>query len=224
MNPFSPFQVSLAINPSIWRLCLIAFLTLNCSSDTSHKASEEPKMTPIAREISDSSSFSLQIPVADGFDFPVGPPDAKSYYNANPFGNDLHLGDDWNGVGGGNTDLGDPVFSIAQGYVSVAKDFGGGWGNVIRIIHTIQIQDQESQIESLYAHLDSMFVREGTMVRRGQQIGSIGTADGVYLAHLHLEIRKEAGMPLGGGYSTDTTGYTDPTAFIRQHRPQPENH
>ena len=43
------------------------------------------------------------IPVSDGFDFPVGPPDAKGYYDAQSFGKNRHLGSDWNGVGGGNT-------------------------------------------------------------------------------------------------------------------------
>ncbi|MBL4587064.1 MAG: hypothetical protein JKX84_08430, partial [Flavobacteriales bacterium] len=30
--------------------------------------------------------------ISDGFDFPVGPPDAKGYYNAQPFGKNEHLG------------------------------------------------------------------------------------------------------------------------------------
>ena len=44
---------------------------------------------------------------ADGFDFPVGPPDAKNYYKARGFlpkGLE-HLGEDWNGTGGRNTDV-----------------------------------------------------------------------------------------------------------------------
>lgn len=156
------------------------------------------------------------IPLADGFDFPVGPPDAKAYYNAQPFGKNLHLGDDWNGVGGGNSDLGDPVYSVAHGKVVEAVDHGGGWGKVIRVVHRLK----EQEVESLYAHLDTMLVEEGDFVERGKQIGTIGNADGVYWAHLHLEIRSQKGMPLGGGYSADTVGYVDPTAFIEQQRPR----
>jgi len=50
--------------------------------------------------------------LADAFDYPVGKPDAKQYYNAQPFGKNYHLGDDWNGKGGGNTDLGDPGITL----------------------------------------------------------------------------------------------------------------
>ncbi len=39
-----------------------------------------------------------------------------------------HLGDDWNGVNGGNSDLGDPIYTIGNGYVVYAKDIKGGWG------------------------------------------------------------------------------------------------
>lgn len=30
-----------------------------------------------------------------------------------------------------------------------------------------------------------------------------------------IAVRTEIGLALGGGYGSDTTGYTDPTAFIR---------
>ena len=62
--------------------------------------------------------------LSDGFDFPVGKPDGKNYYNAQPLGKNDHLGDDWNGTGGGNTDLGDPVYSIANGWVRCSYNAG----------------------------------------------------------------------------------------------------
>jgi murein DD-endopeptidase MepM/ murein hydrolase activator NlpD len=157
--------------------------------------------------------------IADGFDFPVGPPDAKGYYNAQPMGRNLHLGDDWNGVGGGNTDMGDPVYSIAHGYVTQALDEGGGWDNVVRIVHVYNENGKQKAVESLYAHLDTMLVKEGQWIKRGQQLGTIGNAHGLYYAHLHLEIRDSVGMFIGGGYSHDTKGYLAPTPFIKAHRP-----
>ena len=74
-------------------------------------------------------------PVADGFDFPVGAPDGVGYYDALRFGANRHLGEDWNGNGGGDSDLGDPVAAIARGRVTFADDVGGGWGNVVRVVH-----------------------------------------------------------------------------------------
>lgn len=151
----------------------------------------------------------------DGFDFPVGKPDAKGYYNAQKFTVNNHLGDDWNGVGGGNTDLGDPIFATANGLVVFSEDVGGGWGNVIRIVHTFP---DGRQVESLYAHCDERMIHKGEIVKKGQQIGTIGTANGIYLAHLHFEIRDKVGMPIGNGYSTNTKGYVDPTKFIQNNR------
>ena len=151
----------------------------------------------------------------DGFDFPVGKPDAKKYYNAQKFGVNKHLGDDWNGIGGGNTDLGDPIYSIANGYVSYAKNIYGGWGNVIRIIH---FTDKNNQVESLYAHCDEMLVKKGDYVEKGKKIGTIGNNDGEYLAHLHFELRSEVEMSIGVGYSSNTKGYLNPSKFIRNHR------
>ena len=157
--------------------------------------------------------------VSDGFDFPVGKPDANGYYNAQPFMKNTHLGDDWNGRGGGNTDLGDPVYAIGNGYVSEAADLGGGWGNVVRIVHK-NTSGKWRCVESLYAHFDKIKVKKGDFVLRGTTIGTIGNNKAMYWAHLHLELRHSPDLPLGGGYSSDTTGYLDPTHFIRQHRPK----
>jgi murein DD-endopeptidase MepM/ murein hydrolase activator NlpD len=155
-------------------------------------------------------------PVADGFDFPVGPPDARGYYDAQPFGVNDHLGCDWNGLGGGRTDLGDPVMSIASGTVTFAEDVGGGWGNVVRVRHRVR---GEGDVESLYAHLDRIDVAVGDRVLRGQVLGTLGDAHGRYSPHLHLELRSRVGMDLGGGYARERDGYLDPTEFIHAHRP-----
>ena len=152
---------------------------------------------------------------AYGFDFPVGKPNAKGYYNAQKFGENNHLGDDWNGVQGGNSDLGDPIYPIGKGYVTFAENIGGGWGNVIRIIHYLP---SGKQYESVYAHCDSILVSPDNWVEKGTKIGTIGTANDQYYAHLHLEIRDDITMEIGGGYSTDTSGYIDPTEFIKSRR------
>jgi murein DD-endopeptidase MepM/ murein hydrolase activator NlpD len=157
-------------------------------------------------------------PRAGRFGFPVGGGEAAGYYNAQPFGDNRHLGDDWNGNGGGDTDLGDPVLAIAHGVVRSARDHGNGWGNVIRIAHDIGGHGEPIHVESIYAHLDAIEVAAGDVVSLGQRIGTIGTAGGRYRAHLHLEVRDRPDLPLGRGYGADRTGYLDPTAFIRAHR------
>lgn len=153
--------------------------------------------------------------IATSFNFPVGKPNAKGYYNAQRFGVNNHLGDDWNAVTGGNSDLGHPIYSVANGYVKIAKDYGGGWGNVIRINHKLP---NGKMVESLYAHCDTMIVTSKTWVKKGQKIGTIGNVNGQYYAHLHLEIRDNINLPIGGGYSSETKGYVNPTKFIKEHR------
>ncbi|MEM6806562.1 MAG: M23 family metallopeptidase [Bacteroidota bacterium] len=156
----------------------------------------------------------------DGFDFPVGKPDAKGYYNAQFFGKNRHLGEDWNAVTGGNSDLGQPIYSIGHAYVYSAKEEGPGWGKVVRLIH-YHPRLKPAYVESLYAHCDSLWVEEGDSVKRGDQIATIGNADGRYLAHLHLEMRDSLEMPIGGGYGRQTAGYLIPTNFINSYRNLP---
>ena len=73
--------------------------------------------------------------LADGFDFPVGKPDAEGYYKARGFRSGGHMGEDWDGIRGGDTDLNDPIYSIGDGIVVFARDVHLGWGNVVIVRH-----------------------------------------------------------------------------------------
>jgi murein DD-endopeptidase MepM/ murein hydrolase activator NlpD len=159
------------------------------------------------------------VKLADGFDFPVGRPDAQGYYKARGFRSHGHLGEDWDGVGGGDTDLGDPIYCIGDGVVVFARDCHMGWGNVVIVRHSYRESGSVRYVDSLYGHLDKILVRRGQAVARGQKIAAMGNAHGLYDAHLHLEIRKnlEIGMSRAA-FARDFSNYYDPTTFINSHR------
>ncbi len=159
--------------------------------------------------------------IADGFDQPVGKPDAEGYYMSRGFLS-YHPGEDWNGLGGGNSDLGAPVYCIGNGYVTYARDARMGWGNVVLVRHVFVENGQLQTVDSMYAHLDRILVREGQQVVRGQQVGTIGTNRGMYVAHLHFEIRKNLRIGINrSSYPRDLVNYYRPGAFIAQHRKLP---
>ena len=164
----------------------------------------------------------IEAPVADAFDFPVGKPDAADYYKARGFRAHGHLGEDWNGRSGGDSDLRDPVYAIGNGVVVLAVDYKLGWGNVVILRHAYVEQGATHYIDSLYGHLDSIAVRQGGIVTRGQKIGTIGDAHGMYPAHLHFEIRKNLRIGMQrSSFPQDFSSYFSPTAFIESHRRQP---
>jgi murein DD-endopeptidase MepM/ murein hydrolase activator NlpD len=155
------------------------------------------------------------VPLADGFDIPVGRDGTKRYYKARGFRQNGHLGEDWNGAGGGDTDLGDPVYSTAHGLVVFAQDYRLGWGNVVIIRHAYLEAGETQYVDSLYGHLHAIMVREGQQVRRGQQVGTIGNNRGMYDAHLHFEMRKNLKIGMHrNSYARDFSNYWDPTKFI----------
>ena len=159
--------------------------------------------------------------VADGFDQPVGKPDGEGYYPSRGF-HAYHPGEDWNGLGGGNTDLGDPVYAIGHGYVTFARDARMGWGNVVLIRHIFLENGHLQTADSMYAHMDKILVREGQQVTRGQQVGTIGTNRGMYAAHLHFEIRKNLNIGINrSAFKRDFTNYYSPGEFIAARRKLP---
>lgn len=184
------------------------------------------------------------IPPSTGFDFPVGDRNGrgwnglneKGWYVASSFLHPFfHPGEDWNGRGGGNTDMGQPVYSVSEGTVVFAKD-NFRLGKIVMIAHR---HPGGEVLFSLYMHMKDMEVKPGEEVKRRQKIGSVGRGyrDATYeAAHLHFELRRSnmAGFPaifwpallMMPGFSLDSEGleewirshYLFPREFIQSHR------
>jgi murein DD-endopeptidase MepM/ murein hydrolase activator NlpD len=157
--------------------------------------------------------------LANGFDFPVGKPDAQGYYKARGFRSHGHLGEDWDGLRGGDSDLGDAIYSVGDGVVVFARDCHMGWGNVVIVRHAFREDGIVKNIDSLYGHLNTILVQRGQAVSRGQKIATMGTAHGIYDAHLHFEVRKNLAIGMSrAAFARDQSNYYDPTQFILGHR------
>lgn len=163
------------------------------------------------------------LPTAARFDFPLGSENGAMSYNAQRFTENDHLGDDLNGIGGEDSDLGDPIYAVADGRVLLARDAGSGWGNVVILLHAYRDKGERKYVQSYYGHVETMLVHVGDQVWRGQQIATVGTANGQFFAHLHFEMREFTTPFVGPGYRKDTRGWIDPSGFIRAHRGAPED-
>ena len=162
-----------------------------------------------------------QIPRALRFDPPMGSDhgglvyNAQKYWDINEKRGGHHTGDDLNGIGGMNTDLGDPVFSTADGLVLYAGEPSPGWGKLVVIAH--KAPDGKT-LHSMYAHLNRIDVAIGALVPRGGKVGTVGTANGYYPAHLHFEMRASDGVDIGGGYAMQPLNRLDPGATVNSLR------
>ncbi len=168
-----------------------------------------------------SAFQTAQIPTATRFDPPLGTAHLGLVYNAQKFWemNDArgghHTGDDLNGIGGMNTDLGDPVYATADGLVLYAGEPSPGWGKLIVIAH--KTADGHT-LHSMYAHLHQIGVSIGSLVARGGKIGTVGTANGYYPAHLHFEMRASDGVDIGAGYASNPLNRLDPMGTVNSLR------
>ena len=170
-----------------------------------------------------ASGQQVKVNFADGFDFPVGKPNADGYYKSRGLRLRApeHFGEDWNSRAGGNADLGDPVYAIADGVVTFAHNVRTGWGNVVLTRHAYRdpASGQVKYIDTLNGHLDQIMVKTGQLIKRGQQIGTIGTNFGMYPAHLHFEIRHDITIGLQrNSVPNDLVHWADPSQFINRYR------
>lgn len=228
-----------------YRICLVCLITVvlltgGCSS-TATSSLPNTAQTP-ALPVSLDTYLKTEYAPADGFDFAFGDPDGKGCYTdlatgkrydgwyiatqfAEQYSLGIHPGEDWNGTGGNDTDLGQPVYAVANGRVVFAENCGKLWGNVIVIEHTFYENHEKKVIRSLYAHLLEIKTRRGDEVKRRQLIASIGQdPDKTYRAHLHLELRWDDLPPTywpssaGKDQAWVREHYAQPSSFIKAHR------
>ena len=105
-----------------------------------------------------------------------------------------HRGTDFAAPGG------TPIYTVADGVVSAARTMNS-YGNCVQVSHGTA--DDGHRYDSLYAHMSSITVAEGTAVQKGDLLGYVGNTGNVYGAgggyHLHLELRVDGARvnPLG---------------------------
>ncbi len=108
----------------------------------------------------------------------------------------LHAGIDLKSQNGDDT-----VRSVKPGKVLVAG-YHGNLGNAVLIRH-------DRGVETLYGHLDRIYVKEGDKVERGTPIGLVGNTGQSTGKHLHFEV-------LVGSYQVDPKKVIQTAQYVRQ--------
>ena len=75
---------------------------------------------------------------------------------------------------------GTPVYAAANGVVRIARSHAS-YGNYVRLLHL-------GGDETIYAHLQYLFVRPGQQVQAGQCLGTVGQTGNATGPHLHFEL------------------------------------
>ena len=78
---------------------------------------------------------------------------------------------------------GTPVVATKDGEVHVAN-YLGGYGLTVILRHA------EGSLETRYAHLSSILVRPGEVVKQGEVVGLVGSTGNSTGPHLHFELRE----------------------------------
>ncbi|MCE3228896.1 MAG: Chitin binding protein [Bacteroidetes bacterium] len=226
----------------ILSLSILTLGILNCSQ----QKNDLPEVDVTENYGTDSASFESLFDnlLANGFSYPFGDGDGGGSYTdvktkkkhdgwyiatstAEKYSLGIHTGEDWNGKGGGETDFGQPVYSTAKGKVLAAENYGAPWGNVVYIEHHYIENARVKTVYSLYAHLNEIKVKKGDIVKKRQQIGTIGNGENSYPSHLHFEIRKSNMKDYEVTYWPSSNEkdvqwvkdhYYDPSEFVEMHR------
>ena len=179
-----------------------------------------------------------RLPIATRFDYPMGSEGGALIYNARPFREVGHLGDDFNGIGGTDSDLGDPIYAVGAGEVVYVGTPSPGWGTVVIVAHRVPADSSEQKpaesetaknlvhlrvIQSFYAHLEDIRVFVGQVVQRGDRLGCVGPAAvGSNYPHLHFELRESRAIAPGVGYADSAMDRLNPEKFFAKYRGAPE--
>lgn len=147
------------------------------------------------------------------------------WYNAQSFGAPtsygLHEGEDWNLKTGGDSDLGQPIFAIADGVVTSVHSHTTKptFGNHIHIKH----DGAWGTVWCHFAHCQKVLVSEGDVVKEGQPVAFLGKS-GTDAAHNHWAIKLQpTGIDGIAKTKEDLKKWTNPSEFVEKWKTQPVN-
>jgi murein DD-endopeptidase MepM/ murein hydrolase activator NlpD len=180
--------------------------------------------------------------ISDGFDAPIGTVedrrsdrvwpgnwiDVTGYANRYRIGTPqeaYHTGADLNlNTPYYDADAHSPVSAAANGVVTYAGRVAG-WGRIIVVRHDPLVFNGQV-VYARYAHVEAPRVVAGQRVVRGEQIASVGNADGAYPYHLHFDISPTTILNSQPWHwpklnlNNLLTNYVEPRAFIAKFRPK----
>ncbi|MCK9510232.1 MAG: M23 family metallopeptidase [Pigmentiphaga sp.] len=78
---------------------------------------------------------------------------------------------------------GTPIYAAAGGVVLTAK-YLRGYGNTVEI-------DHGDRLVTRYAHASRLLVKPGQVIKRGQQVATVGSTGRSTGPHLHFEVRVD---------------------------------
>ncbi|HEY0434675.1 MAG TPA: hypothetical protein VGC95_12445, partial [Chitinophagaceae bacterium] len=116
-----------------WLILTLSFIGCSSTAEKRQVATGVTTSSPTPANVFEDY-LSSAFPPADGFDFAVGNADGNGAYTdkstgkryngwyiathfAEVYSLGIHTGEDWNGIGGGNTDLGQEVYAVGNGRV-----------------------------------------------------------------------------------------------------------
>jgi murein DD-endopeptidase MepM/ murein hydrolase activator NlpD len=82
-----------------------------------------------------------------------------------------------------HANIGDPVMAVADGVVSYAG-VRGGYGKVVEV-------DHGNGYVTRYAHNSRLTVKDGELVRAGEEVAKAGSSGRSTGAHVHFEVWKD---------------------------------
>jgi len=83
------------------------------------------------------------------------------------------------------TPMGTEILASADGVVTLVGNLQVGYGKYIKLSH------ENGTFDTLYAHLDKIYVRYSQTVKQGDVIGLSGSSGNSTGPHLHFEVRKK---------------------------------
>lgn len=129
-----------------------------------------------------------------------------------------HTGVDLAGPASGDI-KGDPIYAAMDGTVTTAvvSRSSTGYGTYVIIDHGERLISGKN-VSTLYAHCNSITVKAGQAVKKGQVIGYVGSTGASTGPHLHFEVRVNGSMtdPLTYMYTLSVGGDPlDPKKFTK---------